>query len=622
MTGQRNSMKWLALLGLALTANLAHATQAPVASDSYVNSSFGSVNYGSLTNLYVGGGGTAFIQFDLSSLPAGTTPSQISKATIRLFVNRINTSGVVNVSPVTSAWTESGVTYATIPSVGSTVASFTPAVANQFVTIDVTSLVQGWLTDPSSNFGIALSSTAANIVLDSKENQATGHASELDITVVSQGPTGATGAQGIQGPVGPVGATGAQGPMGPVGAQGLQGPAGPQGIPGPTGPAGATGAQGPAGPVGATGATGATGAQGPAGPVGATGATGATGAQGPAGPVGATGAQGPAGATGATGAPGINYRGTWSSSSTYSINDAVSYNGSSYIALTSNSNVSPTSNPSIWAVLAQQGATGATGATGPTGATGATGATGPAGPAGPTGPTGPAGPAGTGSSLTVLDANGNALGTLLGQSGTTVTIYKSGYAITVNIDGTFPVSQIWWSNAGSCGGTGYLNDGQGGGGGSTTYAKTVVWSSAQNSLFVTSGTASKGIVTSASAPGTTTASIPNPPYPSTTTYFSPDFSIENAGNGDGAYQCSIHQAYYYTGSSYYLVTSSSPEPGGYGMGYSGWVLSTFDPQTTLGWPSFSTCSVAVGGQYNGSNGTTGSATTANVSCLAGPLQLP
>jgi hypothetical protein len=588
-------MKWLALLGLALTANLAHAAQAPVASDSYVNSSFGAVNYGSLTNLYVGGGGTAFIQFDLSSLPAGTTPSQISKATIRLFVNRINTSGVVNVAPVTSAWTESAVTYATIPSIGSTVASFTPVVANQFVTIDVTSLVQGWLTDPSSNFGLALSSTTANVVLDSKENQATGHASELDITVVSQGPTGATGAQGIQGPIGPVGATGMQGPIGPVGAQGLQGPAGPQGIPGPIGPVGATGAQGPAGPVGATGA------------------------QGPIGPVGATGAQGPAGATGATGAPGINYRGAWSSSSAYTINDAVSYNGSSYIALVSNFNVSPNSDPTVWAVLAQQGATGATGATGPAGATGATGATGPAGPAGPTGP---AGPSGSGSSLTVQDANGNALGTLLGQSGTTVTIYKSGYAVTVNIDGTFPVSQIWWSNAASCGGTGYLNDGQGGAGGSTIYAKTVVWSSAQNRLLVTSGTATKGIVTSASAPGTTTASIPNPPYPASTTYFSPDFSIENAGNGEGSYQCSTHQAYYYTGSSYYLVTSSNPEPGGYGLGYSGWVLSTFDPQTTLGWPSFSTCSVAVGGQYNGSNGTTGSSTTASVSCLAGPLQLP
>lgn len=58
---------------------------------------------------------------------------------------------------------------------------------------------------------------------------------------------------------------------------------------GSQGPVGATGAQGPKGDTGAQGPVGATGAQGPKGdtgtqgPVGATGATGATGPQGPAG---------------------------------------------------------------------------------------------------------------------------------------------------------------------------------------------------------------------------------------------------------------------------------------------------------------------------------------------------
>ena len=98
-------MKWmLTAVSLVLATGAAHATDATVTGDAYVNSAHPSTNYGNLSNLYVGNGGTALIQFDLSSLPAGTTASQIGKATLKLYVNRINTSSLVNVQPVTSAW--------------------------------------------------------------------------------------------------------------------------------------------------------------------------------------------------------------------------------------------------------------------------------------------------------------------------------------------------------------------------------------------------------------------------------------------------------------------------------------------------------------------------------------
>jgi predicted RecA/RadA family phage recombinase len=71
--------------------------------------------------------------------------------------------------------------------------------------------------------------------------------------------------------------------------------------------------------------------------VGATGATGATGA---------IGAQGP------TGPAGINWRGAWSSSNTYAIGDAVSYSGSSYIAVQAGSNKEPDTQTTYWNVLA------------------------------------------------------------------------------------------------------------------------------------------------------------------------------------------------------------------------------------------------------------------------------
>ena len=136
------------------------------------------------------------------------------------------------------------------------------------------------------------------------------------------------------------------------------------------------GSQGPAGPPGP---------QGPPGPSGATGATGTTGPQGPTGPTG------------------LDWLGTWNSGTAYAVNDAVVYNGSSYISIQAGSNQEPDTSSSYWTLLAQSGAAGATGPQGPQGTTGATGATGPTGPTGPPGPqgltgltgaTGPQGPTG------------------------------------------------------------------------------------------------------------------------------------------------------------------------------------------------------------------------------------
>ena len=179
-----------------------------------------------------------------------------------------------------------------------------------------------------------------------------------------------------------------------------------------------------------------TGSQGPAGPAGP---------QGPQGPQGTPGASGPVGPQGPAGVAGINNRGSWVSVTQYQINDSVSYNGSSWIALTPNLDSPPnlfnlnwqllaakginnqgswvstvnyqvddavtdggeywlalapnlSSEPGIlnpnWQLIAAAGATGAAGPPGAQGPAGATGATGPQGPAGATGSQGPAGPMG------------------------------------------------------------------------------------------------------------------------------------------------------------------------------------------------------------------------------------
>lgn len=73
--------------------------------------------------------------------------------------------------------------------------------------------------------------------------------------------------------------------------------------------------------------------------------------------------------------PGLVWKGAWSPSSSYILNDAVFSGGSSYRCILAHTNQAVT-NTTYWTVVAQVGATGATGSTGATGASGATGSTG------------------------------------------------------------------------------------------------------------------------------------------------------------------------------------------------------------------------------------------------------
>jgi hypothetical protein len=64
----------------------------------------------------------------------------------------------------------------------------------------------------------------------------------------------------------------------------------------------------------------------------------------------------------------MTFLGAWSSSYGYVVNDAVTFNGSTYIALASNSASRPDLYPQVWALFAQAGVTGPAGATGASGA--------------------------------------------------------------------------------------------------------------------------------------------------------------------------------------------------------------------------------------------------------------
>lgn len=197
----------------------------------------------------------------------------------------------------------------------------------------------------------------------------------------------------------PRGATGA---TGATGAQGVQGPQGPQGVAGgSTNWRGAwdigtayssndaishngasyialgstTGNEPPNATywnlLAAKGDTGATGGTGAQGEQGVQGEQGIQGIQGPEGPEGPQGPEGPAGADGGA----LNFLGAWSSVTAYVALDTVTYNGSSYAAIASSTNVAPGTDPLKWQLMAQKGADGAQGPQGVQGNTGPAGTT-------------------------------------------------------------------------------------------------------------------------------------------------------------------------------------------------------------------------------------------------------
>src|SRR5277367_4661284 len=139
--------------GLMGAARTAVAVEATLVADAHVNSALPGVNSGAISNLNVGGGYTALLQFDLSTLPAGTTAAQVSRATLRLYCNRIDAAGSVSVQPVGGAWGEYSVTFATLPSLGGAAQTVSVSQAGAYVVVDVTALVQGWLSAPSTNNG-------------------------------------------------------------------------------------------------------------------------------------------------------------------------------------------------------------------------------------------------------------------------------------------------------------------------------------------------------------------------------------------------------------------------------------------------------------------------------------
>ncbi|HVO26807.1 MAG TPA: DNRLRE domain-containing protein [Candidatus Margulisiibacteriota bacterium] len=186
----------MGLVACACVAHSAAADSVRLIGDAYTKSTAPNSNFGAATSLLVLGPPVSttvenvYLQFDLSTLPAGTTGNDIAKATLTVGVNKITHAGAVDVVRITSAWTEAGVTAARAPSLGAppeATLSVTAADKNDFRAIDVTQLVKDWLDTVLPNNGLALVPNPAGISVqfDSKESTGTSHWPQLEISLVT-----------------------------------------------------------------------------------------------------------------------------------------------------------------------------------------------------------------------------------------------------------------------------------------------------------------------------------------------------------------------------------------------------------------------------------------------------
>jgi hypothetical protein len=132
--------------------------------DSYIDANHPAINYGAEAKLQVrpfpGGNSRGVVRFDLSDIP---TNANITSAKLYLYEMNAKSNLVIYVYRITGNWTETTVTWV-FPWTNTggdfdanvAYALFIPGQQDCSITLDITTLVQGWVDGTYSNYGVLL----------------------------------------------------------------------------------------------------------------------------------------------------------------------------------------------------------------------------------------------------------------------------------------------------------------------------------------------------------------------------------------------------------------------------------------------------------------------------------
>jgi hypothetical protein len=153
-----------ALMLLCLSVSFLAHGQAVVTDDANTSSVLPKSNFGSSIALIVCSGSNTYIKFSFTDLGSGVNGSNISKATLVLYVDAVLTSGTMDVYQVNGTWSEGTITWNSAPALGTKLFSAVSVSSMGYLQLDLTSTVQSWLNGTLANNGIALVPTPGSSI--------------------------------------------------------------------------------------------------------------------------------------------------------------------------------------------------------------------------------------------------------------------------------------------------------------------------------------------------------------------------------------------------------------------------------------------------------------------------
>lgn len=163
-----------------------NALTIPVREDSYSSSKSTITSaYGKSGLLYANASHTAFVRFDISDYAGLIDATNVGHARLRIQLHKIIKPGAISIHKISSEWSEYPSSRRSAPSVNEDSLAIIQTNINdsfQFVEVNVTEVVRGWLNTENSDFGLAIKSEGiANITISSKEGSKFGSAAYLEI---------------------------------------------------------------------------------------------------------------------------------------------------------------------------------------------------------------------------------------------------------------------------------------------------------------------------------------------------------------------------------------------------------------------------------------------------------
>lgn len=193
MVGIGGLRKFVVVSGVSIVMANAWAADAVLLRDAHVveSGANASKKYGTKDQLALREGRSVFLAFDLSTLPSGVSPDAIARANLRLFTTKVKAPGSFSVRALTASFDEATINAASAPpflssSFDPTAQPMTAIDAGIERVIDVTAMVQAWVSGGLANEGLTLIADAGSgldVTFASREGEP-GNKPRLEIEVI------------------------------------------------------------------------------------------------------------------------------------------------------------------------------------------------------------------------------------------------------------------------------------------------------------------------------------------------------------------------------------------------------------------------------------------------------